>query len=303
VAKVLELARSQPALELRWIGHSLKDLNELSPSSTAEPSPITVLLPKEIWLDPARLLTSDLLVNQVSADSPAQKLGLQWGDRILEIGGEPVESFAQFRSRVQSLAASGTPIALRWQRGSEVLEGSVEPKQVEQKDPLTEVKQQQFQVGIQFAAVAVPPTLVVLKAKNPWDMMVLSWTKTVDLSTAMLGSFYHLAVGDISPKTLGGPVLIGKIAGESLKQGWDSFLKMMAFISLNLFILNLLPIPVLDGGHLVLFAVEAIRKKPLSLKAIEVWSTAGFVVLMSLVAVVFFNDLSRLGLFGFLSRS
>jgi regulator of sigma E protease len=72
---------------------------------------------------------------------------------------------------------------------------------------------------------------------------------------------------------------------------------MMAFISLNLFLLNLFPIPVLDGGHLVLFAIEAIRRKPLSIKIIDVWTTTGFFLLMGLVAIVFFNDLARLGIF------
>ena len=111
----------------------------------------------------------------------------------------------------------------------------------------------------------------------------------------MLGTFYYLAKGDISGKSLGGPILIGKIAGDSFRAGGTQFLQMMSFLSLNLFIFNLLPIPVLDGGHLVLFAIEAIRRKPLNIKVIEVWTTTGFFILMGLIVFVFFNDISRLG--------
>jgi regulator of sigma E protease len=185
-------------------------------------------------------------------------------------------------------------------REGKIILASVQPVLVESRDPLTEAKKNQFQIGAMFLPIPAPPTQVIVKGDGVFETVGLGVSKTVALTRSMLASFYHLAVGDISPKTLGGPILIGKIAGESFKAGASQFFRMMAFISMNLAILNLLPVPVLDGGHLVMFAVEGIRRRPLSIKFIEAWSTVGFVFLMGLVAVVFFNDLSRLGLFRFL---
>ncbi len=92
--------------------------------------------------------------------------------------------------------------------------------------------------------------------------------------------------------------MIGKIAGDSFKEGIVPFLNMMSFISLNLFLLNLFPIPVLDGGHLVLFGIEAIFRRPLNVKILEIWTMTGVVLLLSLMGFVVFNDLSRFGIFG-----
>ncbi len=245
----------------------------------------------------AGLVSAELVVLEVKEGTPASALGLRQGDEILTLNGDEVKSFLWFRERLQELASSNTSILISWRRGSEVLQSSVIPQKVSTTDPVTEAQKDQFQIGAAFLALPAPPQTYSLKADGVWDGVVLGWKKTVNLSVSMVASFYYLASGEISPKTLGGPLLIGKIAGESVKQGWEAFLKMMAFISLNLFILNLLPIPVLDGGHLVLFAIEAVRRRPLSLKIVEIWTTTGFFLLMGLVAVVFFNDLSRLGLF------
>jgi regulator of sigma E protease len=251
-------------------------------------------------LDAANLLSSETVIIGVSEKSPAEKMGLQVGDRVLSLNSEPFQSFSWFKNRIQEISKDpNATVEITWLRSGRTLSGQVTPHQVEAQDPLTEVKKNQFQVGAAFLALPAPPTMVVVKAEGLFDALGLGWSRTVRLTGSMLSSFYHLAVGDISPKTLGGPLLIAKVSGESIKQGPTAFFKMMAFISLNLFILNLFPIPVLDGGHLVLYLVEAIRRKPLSIKIIEMWTTAGFFLLMGLVAVVFFNDLSRLGLFRF----
>ncbi|MEO5666889.1 MAG: RIP metalloprotease RseP [Bdellovibrionota bacterium] len=247
--------------------------------------------------DAAGLSSSELVVLEVKEKTPAATLGLKQGDEILTLNGENVQSFLWFREHLQDLAHTNKEIQISWRRGSEILKASVIPEKVSTTDPVTEAKKEQFQIGAAFLALPGAPMTYTLKSSGFVDAIELGWKKSVNLSISMVASFYYLATGEISPKTLGGPLLIGKIAGESVKQGWEAFLKMMAFISLNLFILNLLPVPVLDGGHLVLFAIEAVRRKPVSLKIVEVWTTTGFFLLMGLVAVVFFNDLSRLGLF------
>ena len=245
----------------------------------------------------AGFVSAEMVIAEVKADSPAQKLGLKTGDWIQKLNGEEAVSFTSFRDRLQEIAASHEPVEIEWMREGEAQKAKVLPQVVSSKDPYTEVAKSQFQIGAAFLAMPANPTIEVVKAANFGESVTLGFDRTVGLTKSMLNSFVMLASGQISPKTLGGPLLIAKISGESLKQGYVSFLRMMAFISLNLFILNLLPIPVLDGGHLVLFFFEAVRRKPLSIKVIEIWTTAGFFLLMGLVAVVFFNDLSRLGLF------
>lgn len=253
-------------------------------------------------LEESGLVSSELTLIAVTPESPAEKLGLQPGDLIRTLNGEPVKSFQWFRSRLQQLAAEpNSRVVVGWLRDGQEKTAEVVPQKVEAQDPLTEVKKSQFQIGGAFLALPAAPNFVTVKAEGFGEALSMGFWRTVSLTGSMLSSFYHLAVGDISPKTLGGPLLIAKISGESIKQGAIPFFRMMAFISLNLFILNLLPLPVLDGGHLILYCVEAIRRKPISIKIIEIWTTAGFFLLMGLVAVVFFNDLSRLGLFKFFS--
>ncbi|MBS1985429.1 MAG: RIP metalloprotease RseP [Bdellovibrionales bacterium] len=248
-------------------------------------------------IEGAGLHSAELALTEVKAGSPAEKLGLKSGDRIVRINDIDVYSFQSFRNLIQKLAAEGHELKLAWKRDGKAMESSVKPELVAMRDPLTEAKKNQFQIGAMFIPTQAPPPEATLKGEGAWDTFTLGVNRTYKLTVSMLESFYLLATGEISPKTLGGPILIGKIAGESFRAGPVPFFRMMAFISMNLCILNLLPVPVLDGGHLLLYCIEAVRRKPLSIRVVEVWTTTGFFLLMGLIAVVFFNDLSRLGLF------
>jgi regulator of sigma E protease len=101
----------------------------------------------------------------------------------------------------------------------------------------------------------------------------------------------------VSAKTLGGPILIGKIAGESISRGLISFLSTMAVLSIGLGVLNILPVPVLDGGHILLLGIESIRRKPLTMRQMERVQGVGLVLVLGLMGFVLFNDLSRLSSF------
>ena len=103
--------------------------------------------------------------------------------------------------------------------------------------------------------------------------------------------------GQVSVKSLGGPILIGKLAGDSISRGLMDFLRMMAILSIGLGVLNILPIPVLDGGHIVLLGIEAIRGRALSLKQLEIAQTVGLVFILLIMVVVMKNDISRLPIF------
>jgi regulator of sigma E protease len=107
-------------------------------------------------------------------------------------------------------------------------------------------------------------------------------------------SFLKLLQNKISPKSIGGVLSIGQIASESFKLGISQFLQIMAVISINLFVLNLLPIPVLDGGHLLFYSVEALRGSPVSMRKMEIAQQIGLILLMSLMVFALFNDFSRI---------
>jgi regulator of sigma E protease len=252
-------------------------------------------------LEKAGLVSSEMLITDVIKDSPAERAGLVRGDRLLGLNGEKLVSFFYFRDRIQELAAEGKPLNLEWKRGTEVIRKDVTAQLITDSDPITETKKSRFQIGAAFLSLKAAPPLVEVKGENFLVSLKMGAKRTWDLTMTMIQSFYHLAVGDISLKTLGSPIMIAKISGESIKQGWSSFFQMMAFISLNLFILNLLPIPVLDGGHLVLFSIEAILRRPISVKVLEIWTTTGVVLLLMLMGVAFFNDFNRFGLLKFLS--
>lgn len=237
-----------------------------------------------------------LMITQIMDGSAASKLGLQKGDILKELNKQPVWTFFQFKNRLQEVAASHESLHLKWFRDGQLKEGSFTPQYVENENPITQVKEKKFQLGTMFVGVG-DTSFEKVKAKGLADGIQLAATKTWNMSASILESFVFLATGKVSMKAMGGPVMIGKIAGESLKLGFDSFMKMLAFISLNLCILNLMPLPVLDGGHIVLFAIEGIIRRPIPYKIIEGWATVGAFMLIGLALFVTFNDLSKLNVF------
>jgi regulator of sigma E protease len=118
--------------------------------------------------------------------------------------------------------------------------------------------------------------------------------ETVNMVELTVKSVQKLITGQISARTLGGPILIAEITGDRAKAGWESLLNLAAFISINLGILNLLPIPILDGGQILFFLIEALRRRQLSLKFREAAQWVGMVCLGLLMLLVFYNDIDRL---------
>jgi regulator of sigma E protease len=133
-----------------------------------------------------------------------------------------------------------------------------------------------------------------IQIKEPLALIQRAVSETNLLAKRMLISIGKLVTGSISVKNLGGPVLIASVAGKSLDAGIIPFLQMMALISINLFLLNLFPIPVLDGGHLLFFLIEAVKGKPVSIRTLEIANQLGMVVILMLVALTLFNDISRI---------
>ena len=144
-----------------------------------------------------------------------------------------------------------------------------------------------------FLGEMVPPVPVIEKYTDPISALSYGVTTTWNNSGYIFESLLGLFSGQVPLQSLGGPILIAKLAGDSAKAGWDAFIRMLAMISINLAIINLFPIPILDGGQLLMVAYESVRRRPLSAIAFENFQKIGFVLILSLVVLSTYNDLSR----------
>jgi regulator of sigma E protease len=132
------------------------------------------------------------------------------------------------------------------------------------------------------------------RTSNPVTAVAYGFSQSWEWSKLIAISFVRLVQGEVSARNIGGVLTIGRVASKSFEVGLVAFLKMMAIISINLFLLNLLPVPVLDGGHLVFFSLEAIKGAPISFRKLEIAQQVGLVLLMSLMIFALFNDITNL---------
>ncbi len=240
------------------------------------------------------LYPSEVFVLKVNPGSPAEKGGLKAGDRIVKAGGTSIYNFETIVDQVQSAGAKGGPLLFEVEREGKIVTLDLRPEETSQEDPLTrEVKKRQM-VGFVPQTALVEGEMVRLQIREPLKLVGHAVSETLKVSEKMVVSLFKLVTGSVSVKNLGGPVLIASIAGKSLDAGIVPFLQTMALISINLFLLNLFPIPVLDGGHLFFFTLEAIKGKPVSLRTMELANQVGLVLILMLVALTFFNDISRI---------
>ena len=166
--------------------------------------------------------------------------------------------------------------------------------------PLTPVEIQKvsgkatyYKFDARFLGQAIPPEPYIKKYENVFSALSYGLYETYDKSKMIVSGIYGLITGTLPLKALGGPVLIAKVAGDAVKAGWEAFFGTMALISINLGVLNLFPIPALDGGQLLLVCAEAIKRKPLSEEALENFQRIGFVMILALMVLATYNDLSR----------
>jgi regulator of sigma E protease len=153
---------------------------------------------------------------------------------------------------------------------------------------------QRFTVGIVPAMLMSIPDNFELRTLHPGKALVRGSQLTWHWTKFTLLSFLRLIQNRVSAKNISGVISIGQVASRSFQVGMSAFLTIMAIISINLFVLNLLPIPILDGGHLVFFTIEALRGAPLSMKKLEMAQQVGLVLLLGLMAFALFNDVTRL---------
>jgi len=245
-------------------------------------------------LDALGIYASDTFVKDVSSGSPAEKGGLTPGDRIAKVNTQTISNFESIVEQVQAAGEKGVPLDFTVVRDGQTMVLNLKPNETVTEDPLTHAPVKRFLVGFVPMTEIEEGETVYVQVRNPGQLIATAFHETYDMAEKMVVSIAKLATGSISVKNLGGPVLIATVAGKSLDAGFIPFLQTMALISINLFLLNLLPIPVLDGGHLLFFIIEGLKGKPVSIRTMEVANQIGMVFILMLVALTFFNDISRI---------
>ncbi|OFZ19667.1 MAG: RIP metalloprotease RseP [Bdellovibrionales bacterium GWB1_55_8] len=242
------------------------------------------------------LHSSELFVEKTMPDSPAEAGGVRRGDRLIGVGPVKVQSFLDLRSAIQKSGEKEGKVLLKWEREGREFSELLKPTATEVRDPIMN-KAMQYTIGVApMLEIGAPETYV----ERIWNPAVLLYKATERMVTFVWRNFVAIQkmfTGDVSVNTLGGPIMIGKIAGESLTRGLTAFLATMAILSIGLGVLNILPVPVLDGGHLLLLGLEMIRGKPLTIKTMEVIQLVGLSLILLLMAVVLKNDFARLTYF------
>jgi len=221
-------------------------------------------------------------VSGVEKGSPAEKAGIVKGDRIISLNGKTVEQWEELSGGIK--ASGGKALELQIRRGSETVNLTVQPTQKEGKNIFGERKDD-WMIGI--------GSQVSLEKGNPGLAIVRAFYQTYDYSKLTLLAFYKMILGDVSPRNIGGPILIAQMAGQQAQEGLGSFLAFLAVLSINLGVLNLLPVPVLDGGHLLFFLVEAVIRKPVAVRYREMAQQVGICLLALLMVYAFYNDIVR----------
>ncbi len=234
-------------------------------------------------------------IGQVIPEKPAEMAGLQAGDLILSINGQKTNDWQDVLLNIQgppevrenTTPQAPKPLLFTVERQGETFGFEVLPELTSNLNSQGETVFTPL-VGVEVKTETSTEEVGLFRAFG------LGILRTYDMIELTLVSIQKLITGQISAKTMGGPILIAEVTGAKAKDGLIPLLTLAAFISINLGILNLLPIPVLDGGQLVFFAIEAVRRKPLSLRFRQVTQTIGLGLLLLLMVTVFYNDISRL---------
>lgn len=224
-------------------------------------------------------------VGMVSEDSPAERAGILKGDVIVEIDGQPTELWLDVLNSVKK--SRGKEIDVILKRGQDFVEVQVTPALDDAKNMFGEVVEERYMIGIvkdnelEYTEVGLGQAMK--------DAISQTW---VFIYLTGMG-FVKIIQQVIPASELGGPILIAKLAGEQMREGWINLTYFIGLLSVNLGILNLLPIPILDGGHLVFLTFEAIRRKPMNERAQIVAQQIGLALLGTLMIFVFYNDIMR----------
>ncbi len=231
----------------------------------------------------------------VAKGSPADRAGLRRGDALAAINGRPVRSFRDVNARSSEFRPA-EPVRLTLADGREV---TLTPAEQVEVDDLTREPRKRLVLGFfpDQRSLVEPAALLADRVPLHVGLVEAGRNAAANLSEVVrltLLGIAKIVKGDISFKTVGGPIMLFSIAAQAAEEGLESFLFKMALISVNLGLMNLLPIPVLDGGHLAACLVETVTRRPLSIRTREIANLVGIILLVMLMIVVFKNDIVRL---------
>lgn len=224
-------------------------------------------------------------VGEVLPDSPAAAAGIMKGDSVAEIDGVLIKRWDEMTGVIHK--SPGKKLNFRVKRGSEVLDLSIMPERKTVPNIFGEKKE----IGL----IGIKPAGSTFMEKESLPGAIRQGIlRTWDISALTVVSIVKLIQRIIPAETIGGPILIFQMAGQQAAQGPMNFFIFMAVISINLGILNLLPIPILDGGHMLFLGIEAVRGKPLTEKVMMVAQRVGLAIIITLMVFAFYNDIMRL---------
>jgi regulator of sigma E protease len=234
---------------------------------------------------------TELYLDQVVKDSPAALADLNKFDKMVSINSKPIKKWEDISETIKSFDGKDAMTFVINRDGAELIK-KITPKVTELTNAFGGIDKR-FTVGITPLLAFAEPEIIVVKSDSIFASTEKGFSHTIDISIMTVMSFVKLFQGQVSVKNVGGMVSIGKAAKDSFEMGAQAFFMTMGILSVSLFILNLLPIPVLDGGHLVFYTIELIKGSPLSMRKMEIAQQVGFVLLLGLMILAQFNDIVR----------
>ncbi len=236
------------------------------------------LLPRQILIEP--------VIGGLSADGAAAASGLQVGDRILALDDTPIDFWDAVPRHLQNRSEPAQPVVVRVARGADRLTFEVTPKSSQAEG------QTRWLLGIESSRA--PATYDAVLKYGPIDAVGASLRETWRLTEATFGMLWRMVKGAASLQNISGPISIAQYANASAQMGTAWFLFFLAVLSLSLCIMNLLPIPILDGGHLLYYLIEIIKGSPVSDRSLATGQFVGLAMLAGLMGLAFYNDIVRL---------
>jgi regulator of sigma E protease len=229
--------------------------------------------------------TLSTIIGDVKDGYPAKLSGLQKNDKIVKINEIAVKTWEEISSIIKS--NKGEPLKIIFEREGRLYYTVVTPRMEKVKNIFGE------EVNVAVIGIVSTDKLVRI-SYPPLQSIIRGFNQFYELTRLTLLTVYKLINRTVPVSSLGGPIMISQIAGETAKSGLSNLIAFMALLSVNLGILNLLPIPVLDGGHIILFLIEAIIKRPISSSFKEAYIKIGITIIVLLTLTVFYNDIMRL---------
>ena len=227
------------------------------------------------------------VANEISPNSTAAAIGMKPGDRVISVDGQKIELFEDLRQKIMLIPEQNVEIV--YERDGQRI--------ARQGTTGVQILKDRFGNEYRLGLLGMSSSQVEWRPVGPLEAPAVAVAKTIGIVDQIITTLGQVITGKRSVKELGGPLKIAQVSGEQFKLGLESFILFVALISINLGFINLLPIPMLDGGHLMFYAIEAVRRKPANAKVQEWAFRSGLALVMVFMLVVTFNDLSSFGLF------